>query len=69
MGLLQPASSKTIEPAIKDAVLRSSTGCRQNSHFRISVAEMAREAQISESHYFKVFHEIWAISRRLHGAP
>jgi AraC-like DNA-binding protein len=62
MGLLQPTSSKSIEPGVKDAVIRSVHQITQAPNTRYSVAELARASQMSESHFYKVFHDIFGQS-------
>ncbi|NOU63941.1 helix-turn-helix domain-containing protein [Paenibacillus sp. LMG 31461] len=62
MGLLQPTSSKSIEPGVKDAVIHSVHQLTQAPNHRYSVAELARASQMSESHFYKVFHDIFGQS-------
>jgi len=62
LRMLQPVSAKTIEPELRDVIIRSVEQMAQMPEQRYSVADMARAVQISESHYFKLFHAVFGQS-------
>ena len=62
LRMLQPAPVKTIEPELRDAIVQSVEQMAQVPEQRLSVSDMARAVQISESHYFKLFHEVFGQS-------
>ncbi len=62
LGLLQPGASKKIEPELKETVIRVVNQMEQTPEKRHTVADMARAAQFSESHFYKIFHEIFGQS-------
>lgn len=62
LGLLEPVPVKTIEPELRDLVVRLVDRLGQAPGQRYSVAEMARAVQVSESHFYKLFNEVFGQS-------
>ncbi|TDF89440.1 helix-turn-helix transcriptional regulator [Paenibacillus piri] len=62
LGMFHPASTKTIEPDLKAAVTFTVKKMLENPDKRPTVAEMAEAVHLSESHFYKVFHEVYGQS-------
>lgn len=62
LAMFQPMPTKTIDPDLKAAVVFSVQKIMKNPDKRPTVGEMAEAVHLSESHYFKVFHEIYGQS-------
>lgn len=62
LGFLQFTPSTVNEPGLKDVVIRSVNQMVQSPEKRFSIAEMAQAVQVSESHFYKLFHEIFGQS-------
>lgn len=62
LRMLQPVSKKKMEPEFKEVIIRSVEQIVQSPEQRLSVADMAKDVGVSESHYFKLFHEIYGQS-------
>jgi AraC-like DNA-binding protein len=62
LSLLQPVPAKTIEPELREAIIHSVQEMIQSPEQRFTVADMAKAIRVSESYYFKLFHEIYGQS-------
>lgn len=62
LRILQPVSKKMMEPEFKEVIIRSVQHIVQSPEQRFAVADMAKDVGVSESHYFKLFHEIYGQS-------
>jgi AraC-like DNA-binding protein len=62
LGLLQPVSTKSIEPELRESVIRSVNQWVLSPEKRYSIAEMAQAVRVSESHYYKLFHQLFGQS-------
>ncbi|SEO89223.1 AraC family transcriptional regulator [Paenibacillus sp. OV219] len=62
LGLLQPAPIKTIEPGLREQMVHLVNQLGQSPEKRYSIAEMAQSVNVSESHFFKIFHETFGQS-------
>lgn len=62
LRMLQPVPTKMMEPELKEVILRSVQNFVHSPEQRFTVADMASDVGVSESHYFKLFHEIYGQS-------
>ncbi|WP_095090448.1 helix-turn-helix transcriptional regulator [Mesorhizobium sophorae] len=62
LAMFQPMPISTIDPYLKGAVAFSIQKIMESPDKRPTVGEMAEAVQLSESHYFKVFREVYGQS-------
>jgi len=62
LGLLYAAPSKPIEPALRERIQRLVDRMSQQLDARLTVAQMAREVRVSESHFYNLFNELYGQS-------